>query len=135
MRLQGGRLVGTSGVPVEWRAVTLPADLPSWRSIQGPYAYERSRDEMPGYRLGLRERIVLRPVPPVRDSQLRQVPPAALSWFEEAPQGTGLGPARYAVRPGPDGQDQVVYGEQCLSERFCMTWQVWPPGVSAAAGS
>ena len=68
------------------------------------------------------------------------IDPKELTWFEERIQSepqTGatilsalsskdriLPPARYAV-DFRDGYEFVVYGDQCLSEDFCFTWQRW----------
>jgi hypothetical protein len=52
---------------------------------------------------------------------------ADLVWYEETVLATGrpLPSARYGLRD-KDGVRTVVYGEQCLSAQFCMSWQTWP---------
>lgn len=130
VRMQYGRLAGTAGVPVEWRAVAWPPDLPRWSAITAPHRYERLRDEMPGYRVGLRDRVTVRPIDVVPRSELQGVPPDTLRWFEESTEGGQPAPARYGVRITPEGE-VPVYGEQCLAPRFCITWQVWPPMTAA----
>ena len=143
LRLQNGRVVGAAGVTTEWRSVTLP-EMPSWSALarsQQPLLWVRIRDVMPGYRLGVRDELVLRAVPPPKESALQGVDAPSLSWFEERFQ-TGvvagrltrlvtdvaidrvLPPARYAVDLR-DGKEIVVYGEQCLAPEFCFTWQRW----------
>jgi len=129
-RLQNGRMVGISGVPVEWREVRLP-DLPPWPSLaraEKPTSWVRVRDVMPGYRYGLRDALVLSVVPAPPTSALAGIDPQQLIWFEEV-AGTGpsgmepLPPARYAV----DGET-VVYAEQCFAPDRCFSWQRWPAG-------
>lgn len=138
LRLQDGRLVGMIGLPVEWRTVQLPADLPRWNQLSAPRQYLRQRDEMPGYRLGLTEQVTVRPITAPSKSGLLSAQPAGLRWFEEtstpasnvesAPQlnAAALPPSRYAVIT--DGAaSQVLYGEQCLTPALCLQWQAWPP--------
>jgi hypothetical protein len=144
LRLQNGRIVGAVGVTTEWRNVRLP-ELPPWLEIASgkrPLEWVRVRDVMPGYRYGVRDQLVLRPINPPNKSELRSVNPAGLTWFEETVQAesaggyfpalfgespsTGILPAaRYAV--ALDGNSAtVVYGEQCLAANLCITWQRWP---------
>ena len=125
--MQAGRRVGTAGVPVEWREVRLPAPLPAWDAIGAGTRYERRRDEMPGYRIGLVDRVDVVPAPRPRATELQGEDPAALRWFEERTEGEPSALARYALRVTPDGL-LPVYGEQCLGPRFCLTWQAWPAG-------
>ena len=137
LRLQNGRLVALLGTPTEWRSVTLPADLPAWSPGQAAYSYLRQRDEMPGYRIGLQERVQVRPVPAPSNSALAQLSPASLQWFEETadrlnnsgdpiqPQPARLPAARYAIAPGAT-TSAPVYGEQCIDTSFCISWQTWP---------
>ncbi|RZI83766.1 MAG: hypothetical protein EOP38_11440 [Rubrivivax sp.] len=128
LRLQQGRLKGLTGAPVEWRTVTWPGGLPAWPEVlshgaDGP-AYRRQRDEMPGYRLDLRDTLRLQPVPAPGGTELTGVPAASLRWFQETPSDGALPPARYAV----DAETaEPVYGEQCLNADLCLTWQAWPP--------
>lgn len=129
LRLQNGRVVGVTGLHPEWRAVRLP-QLPSWAALTASgnsVRWERLRDVMPGYRYGVRDELVLSPVPPPRSSRLRGMDARELTWFEERTARAsedGLPPARYAVKGGI-----VVYGEQCVSRDTCFSWQRWPAGA------
>lgn len=129
IRLAQGRLVGASGLPVDWSAVIVPP-LPGWGELLGretPLAWTRQRDAAPGYRHGLTDRLELRPVPAGRAGALVGRDPASLRWFEERSVDGALPAARYAVDPAAPGGPAVVYGEQCLDAAFCLTWQRWPP--------
>ena len=134
VRLQNGRLVGTSGLTTEWRNVVLP-ELPVWSdlaALQEPFRWERTRDVMPGYRYGLRDLLLLSVIATPGTSALRGMELDKLIWFEERtvgemPASVALPPARYAVAPGNDGAI-VVYGEQCVAPQTCFTWQRWPAG-------
>lgn len=138
LRLQGGRLVGLTGTPVEWRQVMLPADLPAWESVQAPRTFVRQRDQMPGYHIAITEDVEVRPMDRPGSGALQQVDPASLTWFEErntapsdlppslARHATPLPPARYALRRA-GATLTPVYGEQCLDAKFCIQWQTWPP--------
>ena len=142
LRLQNGRLVGAVGLTTEWRNVRFPA-LPSWSAVAHAgraISWTRTRDVMPGYRFGVKDRLSLRVIAAPRDSALRGLDPERLTWFEERdlsePRGglsgifgdaddAPLPPARYAV-DFAGGKETVVYGEQCLAADLCFTWQRWP---------
>ena len=129
LRLQNGRLVGATGVTTEWRAVTLPK-LPSWSAVavaKSPVQWVRTRDVMPGYRYGVRDAVRLYAIPPPAKTQLKELGPGALTWFEEQVESDSREqlPARYGVELR-DGIETVIYGEQCLASELCFTWQRWP---------
>jgi hypothetical protein len=130
LRLQDGRLKGLTGTPVEWRAVSWPTGVPGWKAlvagqtISAATLYERLRDEMPGYRLNVRDQLRLQPVAPPANTELTGLAPGALTWFEEWPADALLPPARYGLRPDTA---EVIYGEQCLHLSLCLSWQRWPP--------
>ena len=138
IRLQNGRIVGSSGTSIEWREVLIPP-MPSWSAIARAkeFTWLRTRDVMPGYRFGVNDRLVLRLIEPPGNTSLVGIQAKNLTWFEETirePQSElpneslqsfeALPPARYAVAFS-DGGEQVVYGEQCLARTFCFTWQRW----------
>jgi len=133
LRLQNGRVVGLSGSLTEWRQVRLPM-LPSWAELlaqNGTFQWKRSRDVMPGYRFNLLDQLQLQPIPAPGKSALVGMDAAELRWFEERMSATSAGaeplpPARYALQM-VQGQAVVVYGEQCISSDFCITWQRWKP--------
>lgn len=128
LRLQNGRLVGLTGTFTEWQRVLLPP-LPSWAELlqsKQPLEWRRERDVMPGHRFGVQDQLLLRPTAAPSRSNLAQLDPAQLVWFEELlldphPEDQ-LPPARYAVDAATG---QVVYGEQCASTSLCLTWQRW----------
>ena len=131
LKLQNGRLVGNMGLLPEWRSVTVP-DLPAWSALAAegkPLQWERMRDVMPGYRYGIRDKLILSVIPTPRSTGLVRMDPGQLVWFEERTEASTderLPPARYAVQG-----DTVVYGEQCVSARNCIKWQRWPAGGGA----
>lgn len=125
LRLRHGRLAGLVGTPVEWRDVRWPAGVPVWRDVgQAPSAYQRMLDEMPGYRLGAVESLTLEPIVKPKDVAWAGVVPPDVRWYREST--TGQRPsARYGVLVGAQTAEPV-YGEQCLANDFCLTWQSWP---------
>jgi hypothetical protein len=136
LRLQAGRFVGlTGGQGVQWSNVRLSADTPAWSTTTDGERFERTRDEMPGYHWQRSDTLAVHRVAPVPNSLLQGVSSSALQWFEEEQVEEGaatLPPSRYAMMPGAK---EPVYGEQCLSQTFCLSWQVWPltPAVSPAS--
>ena len=127
LRLQRGRLVGTTGMLTEWRNVSL-SGIPDWAALSGSGAHAkwvRTRDVMPGYRFGVQDSMELAEVPAPAKSALRTLDPKALAWFEE--RTSALPVARYALQT-VNGRPHVVYGEQCLDPATCFTWQRWPAG-------
>jgi hypothetical protein len=129
LRTQNGRLVGTAGLETNWSAVRTTA-LPTWMDVfaQPTLEYARERDETPGYRFGIAERVTIYPVPIPKNAKLSGVAATNLRWFEEAVIGQpdGLPSARYGVQDREGQPPQVIYGEQCLSKDLCIAWQTWP---------
>ena len=144
LRLQNGRLVGAVGLTTEWRDVSQPA-LPSWSAAaraDQAFRWTRTRDVMPGYRFGVNDELSLRVVPEPAHSKLQGLDPQRLIWFEERIESVPaaglaavignwrafdlpLPPARYAADIR-NGEETVVYAEQCLAADLCFTWQRWP---------
>jgi hypothetical protein len=139
LRLQNGRVQGVSGLPVEWRQVSLPL-FPSWSTIaaaNAPHEWTRVRDVMPGYRSTLKDGLIVRPIEVPGRTRIQGYEPATLRWFEERPLArhspdSDLPPARYAVEY-EGGKETVVYAEQCLSQEVCLTWQHWYVALQQAA--
>ena len=128
LRLLNGRIFSTAGLDVDWQAVRNTA-LPSWGEMLGrPSAqFVRERDEMPGYRFSITETVSLDSVPAQTNSKLVGLSASDLIWFEETVRkgANGVPSARYGLRVVA-GVPSVVYGEQCLSNNFCFSWQTWP---------
>ena len=59
IRLQHGRIVGTVGLTTDWRDVRF-SGIPKWEDLpESGFEYQTERDEMPGYRMGIREHLSL----------------------------------------------------------------------------
>lgn len=128
LRLQNGRILSSAGLELDWHAVRYTG-LPDWIGVvnRNNAEFSRERDEMPGHRFGLVDRIALYLVPAPKDAHLIGVDPTTLMWFEERANAglAQLPSARYGLRLEA-GNPRVVYGEQCLTDRFCIAWQSWP---------
>ncbi len=128
IRLQNGRIVGTVGLEIDWLNVN-HSSLPSWNQLDkdSKAIYQRKRDQMPGYRFGIIENVSIYRTPPPTNSKIAKVSPNKLRWYEEVALSNinKLPSARFAVLEN-DGLFNVVYGEQCLTEVFCLAWQTWP---------
>lgn len=136
LKLSGGRIVGTTGLATDWREVRLPA-IPDWTHVgPNPVTYVRQRDEMPGYRFNIEEQISLSAVNVPTRTNLVGEDPAKLRWYEErVTSGTesslNLFPALFAVDMAK-ATPTPIYGEQCLSQSFCISWQRWDVKAGAA---
>ena len=129
IRLMNGRLVSTRGFKMDWTRASY-SNLPTWSAAekQHPVRFARNHDEMPGYRFHVADVVTMREITAPLDSHLTGgLKPQDLRWFEETTDKATRGEpsARYALR-ARDEQPEVVYGEQCLSQRFCIAWQAWP---------
>ena len=120
--MQDGRLKQTAGLGVEWRHVVIPK-LPAWSVLaksDEPFEWTRIRDVMPGYRYGVRDRLLLQKMQAPGKSDY-DGDPEKLVWFKERDLSKNpLPPATYAYDPA---KSRIVYGEQCLSRDFCFSWQ------------
>ena len=138
VRTQSGRIVGTVGLPVDWRALTYLNPPIAWTdAMAAPATYQRARDELPSYRFGVQERVTLSAMSPLLLSSLSFEIPVTLRrerstgvrWFREqvdAAGGSNLPDALFAVARYRD-QDAVVFSRQCLSDKVCLRMQLWPP--------
>jgi hypothetical protein len=133
IKLQNGRIVSTTGLQTNWRAVRFSVVPPTWPDVteEGSY-YNRLRDQMPGHRYALSDRLQLKPLAGVPTVQL----PASVSreqvstyrWFSETTLNAGNAslPPSWFAWGDYRGQPTVVYSQQCLSATFCLTLQLWP---------
>ena len=139
IKTQNGRIVSTTGLETDWRAVRFPSAPPRWTEVlMQRGVYLRLRDEMPGHRFAIADHLALESwhgVPPISlptsipDQQAR-----AYGWFRETTLDSTapfLPPAWYAWSVYR-GQPTVVYSEQCLSATFCLKLQRWPVQDSAS---
>ena len=128
LRIQNGHVVGLTGTTVEWRYVSLSAMSP-WNGIDSTsMRYTRTRDVMPGYLFGTIDQLDLRPTPAPSLSNISAKPISLaqnLNWFEAREINNKLPPARFAVET-INGVSTAVYGEQCFSPAYCLSWQTWP---------
>ncbi len=133
IKLQNGRIVSTTALKTNWRAVRFSVVPPAWSDVlpEGSF-YSRLRDEMPGHRYGLSDRLHLKPETALAGIAL----PVWLSheqantyrWFSETTLNSGEPslPASLFAWGAYRGQLTVVYSQQCLSPAYCLTLQLWP---------
>jgi hypothetical protein len=128
LRLQNGRLVGATGLAVEWRRVVYPDPPPAWQSVSpAEVKFSRIRDEFPGYRIGLVDQVVLTSLQK-RPIELPHDAPATADWYQETysdASGSPMPAAWFALGHYGD-QKTIVYSRQCLSVKVCLTLQRWP---------
>ncbi len=140
LRLQDGRITETAGLPVNW-VRTSHQGAPGWHNLaqdERPMQWQRTRDLMPGYRFNIEDSLTLARTAPPATTSLVGVEDSTLRWFEERTAGNDLPPARFALErttPGPGSigrpTEGPIYGEQCLADALCLSWQRWPPARAA----
>jgi hypothetical protein len=121
-----GRVLRALGFTVEWRAqVSSP---PSWADAQTSgheVLWSRVLDIMPGYRFGQVDGLKTRHTRSPTDAP--ESVPANAAWFEDSVVSTTAEGRpwafrqRFAVLSG-----QVVYSEQCLSPKICLSLRPLP---------
>jgi hypothetical protein len=132
IKTQNGRIVGASGLDVEWRSVRFTTAPPAWDGLtQASYTFTRVRDEMPGYRYGIADQLILSRVAGVPSVALPASLPLNVAksyeWVRESSSSAqpGLPDSWYALEK-VDGKFHVAYSYQCLSKQLCLNLQRWP---------
>lgn len=136
IRLQNGRLVGSTGALHGWAAVRFEPPPPAWANVSSQGArYVRQRDEMPGYRFAVKDQIQLsvwQGLPPLAlPASLPLATAQGYQWFREsalplAGQGGVALPDAWFAWGQYRGESAIVYSEQCLAPDFCLKLQRWP---------
>lgn len=128
IRLQNGRLVGSTGLAVQWRRVVYPTAPPAWQSVPASgVQFARIRDEHPGYRLGFMDQVFLTPLQISPHNLPSDVQKTAVWYQERYAEASGESiPAAWFALGTHDGQTTIVYSRQCLSPSLCLTLQRWP---------
>lgn len=115
-----------------------------YRNLKNPLTYTRIRTVMPGYRANIEEVIEMRALanaPNNAPLRLKEGPYSAnLRWVEErvrprvrVADNPGLTPvtATYAIDV-TTSEMRPIYGRQCLTTSYCLSWQVWPWPLESA---
>ena len=124
LRLQNGHVVGLTGSDLDWLQVRL-SSMPAWpASGSSATSYSRIRDVMPGYRFGIVDRLSMRSIDAPSRSNLLALDAKNLRWFEALDLDNKLPAARFALLTMGE-KETVVYAEQCLSRKVCLSWQEW----------
>jgi hypothetical protein len=139
LKLQNGRVVATHGLAVDWPAVRFAEAPPDWAALAADRggavaAFERDHDELPRYRYGVRERLVLQALaqaPPLQGpGSLTAGLAKRYAWFQETAtphEGIFGGVLTNWYAWGLHlGRRTVVFSEQCLTPDFCLRMQRWP---------
>ncbi|WP_309373981.1 YjbF family lipoprotein [Rhodoferax sp.] len=132
IKTQNGRIVGTSGLEVDWQSVRFTTAPPTWDGLrQASYTFTRVRDEMPGYRYDLADQLTSSRVDGVPSIVLPTSLPSDVAksyeWVRESSSSAqpGLPDSWYALEK-VDGKYRVAYSYQCLSKQLCLNLQRWP---------
>ena len=147
LQLEGGRLAGTGGLDTNWTdvslmdapAITSPELFPSdaGSTVKGrrnpKLFFFRIRSVMPQYLVNIREAVVmqgLKEAPEDAPKVLRD--PANninLRWVQESvvlqPNNPSV-PTLKAIYAYDKATNKIIFGRQCLSEKECLSWLIWP---------
>lgn len=130
LRLVDGRLAGITDGPRSWRWVSAVSP-PDWRAVAagGSAPFEQVIDRQPGWRFGERRVRVVRAIAGAPASHQAVGLPPGVQWFEERNTTGSAQPAWYAVEPGAA---RVLYGQACVEDDWCLSWQPWPVPAGSA---
>jgi Group 4 capsule polysaccharide lipoprotein gfcB, YjbF len=130
IRLQQGRIAGTTGLETDWANV-----------VFSPFLTDRRRDVLPDYGYGINEHLQIHPVEDLSNLPAEfssWFPPGALGqyrWFTETARPSDANSHTLPTTALPDswfaviqrqGKTSVEFSRQCLSHTFCLTLQRWP---------
>lgn len=127
LHLCDGRITEVVGMTQELRYSS--KGTPSWDELMQsgrPLVWSRSRDSMPGYRVGLTEFVISQRVTPTPE-EAKAAGQAAM-WVEEEIKSKKLNGANWIYREQfaiSDGR--VVYSKQCITPELC--FELKPLGV------
>lgn len=126
-----GRLHKALGTTSEIRRNTSQA--PSWQTVSEsriPVTWERQLDIMPGYRFGLVEQISTRQLTEVEIPVVPGIEQRGLVWFQDEVQTKDIqGQTETYRQLFAVKNNQLIYSEQCISEKLCMRIQSIPRAV------
>lgn len=146
IRLQNGRYFGSKGLQWNWQDIH--ADhMPDFASLEHSQTYLRVRTQMPGSEFNIHEKVLIESIdkaPGIAPASLKQLnikneASQSIRWFSETviSEKSGLNiqinkselPAFYAVDMASailGSKPRVIFGYQCLTKKFCISWQDWP---------
>ena len=145
IQINGGRLIGTQGLDINWTEVALqdPPSLSDEKLFNfsntskqnSSLRFQRTRTVMPSYRANITETVEIQALPDAPDDapkilrDTNQFP--NLRWVQEIVvmqtnvSTLYLAPLR-AIYAVDSSTSQVVYGKQCLTSQYCLSWLAWP---------
>jgi hypothetical protein len=132
LKLQNGRVVATQGLTLDWPRTRFESTPIPWQDIDGSGSiYARIRDEIPRYRYGLRETVLVRPaekIPTFEPSSAQGFThPQRYRWFQEVVQGAqSISSTNWFALGVHRGVQVIVFSEQCLAPAQCLSIQPWP---------
>ena len=145
VELQGGRLVSTQGLDLNWTQVSIP-DAPPLSSIlpnnelnskraRSKLRYIRIRTVMPGYYVNIRETVILEALDEMPSDVPKQLRDSAnnanIRWVQETvlvpPESNNpsIKPLK-AVYALDRTTGAVIYGKQYLRPDYFVSWLSWP---------
>jgi len=150
VELQGGRLVSTEGLDVNWTQVLiqdapplsdiLPKNELSSKRARSKLRYIRTRTVMPGYHVNIRETVIMEALDEMPSDVPKQLRDSArntdIRWVQETvlvpPQSNNpsIKPLK-AVYAIDSKTGEVVYGKQQLRPDYFVSWLSWPYPANA----
>jgi hypothetical protein len=136
--LRNGRIHTVWGMPIEWR--DNQSEPPSWQQVLSTSqvnSWQRVRQEMPNYRVGIQDAISTQVLnnPPTLDgfatelmSDISPSVKANLKWVQDRIETTNnLGAHWSFTQVFAIDQNQVIYSEQCIAHNLCVRFKKLKP--------
>ncbi len=124
LKITDGRITGLTGSNVEIVNVTFQS-LPKWKNIKKIANFKRVTDLNPNYQFSRTEDLSVKRIKPPKKISLFSYKKENLIWYLERSNQQILSSedSIYAIKKFKDGRFKVVYGKQCFSDEFCVSWQ------------
>lgn len=126
LKISSGRIEEYSGEKRHVLVEPLQEGYPAW-DTGAPIEYRVTVDDRRGYQFSAQQRRRLRPLAtPPKQSNLKDIDPSSLQWFEETSVDLSVVQKRslFGIRLEPGGP-QIVYSEQCIAVDLCLSLQRW----------
>ena len=123
LRLTAGRLAGLTGTQVQWKNIEY-VKTPIWDRLDPNITFMQNGTVVSDVSKTFSKSLYTQKIEIPKQTRLLGKDPQKLIWYGDFDVHANFPTAVYALSSTRDGL-KPVYGEQCLSKEFCITWQYW----------